>query len=417
MPIRRRPRRSGRCARLLAPLLPALLLLPAAQLALAPAASAADVLTPVVPASAQETQVLAGLNAQRAAVGVAPVQLDAGLDAVAQRWADALGQGDGMKHNPQLGTLLAGYGRWGEIVATADMSNADTHGLENGDLAVKSWMGSTPHRTVLLDRTYTAAGIGTVYTRTVSGGRTVWRSYWVVDFGSVRPASPLVRSNADGSQSYGGVPVRGALLAGYRAAGANVGPLGLPAGAEFGPLRGGGSGQHFQGGSLYSSPATGVHAVRGALRDRWAATGWENGLGYPVSDEFGLRGGLAQRFQAGIVYFSGATGAQVVRGSILDAYGATGWENGPLGFPTQGDTAVRGGAFTHFQGGSIYWSAATGTHVVRGAVRDAWAREGWETGRLGFPAGEEHAVPGGAAQRFQGGTVTVDRSTGRTTIS
>ncbi|NIZ89471.1 CAP domain-containing protein [Kineococcus rubinsiae] len=408
----RRPRRP----RLLGPLLAALLVLPGAALATASSAAAADVLAPVVPAATQEQQILAGLNAQRAAVGVGPVQLDGGLDAVAQRWADVLGQGDGMKHNPDLARLLSGYGRWGEIVATADMGNADTHGLENGDLAVKSWMGSTPHRTVLLDRTYTAAGIGTVYTKTSSGGRTVWRSYWVVDFGSARAATPLVRANADGSQSYAGIPVRGALLDGYRAAGANVGGLGLPTGAQFGPLRGGGAGQHFQGGSLYTSPATGVHAVRGAVRDRWAATGWENGLGYPVSGEFGIRSGLAQRFQGGLVYWSGATGAQVVRGAILDAYGATGWENGFLGLPVQGDTPVRGGAFTHFQGGSVYWSAAAGTHVVRGAIRDAWAQSGWETGRLGFPAGPEHPVAGGVAQQFQGGTLTYSWSTHRTTV-
>ncbi|NAZ82480.1 hypothetical protein GTR02_11675 [Kineococcus sp. R8] len=406
---------SIRCPRLLTPLLAALLLLPGAQLALAPSAAAAEVLAPVVPAATQEQQILAGLNAQRAAVGVAPLQLDAGLDAVAQRWADRLGQGDGMKHNPDLGALLAGYGQWGEIVATADMSNPDSKGLENGDLAVRSWMGSPPHRSVLLDRKFATAGIGTVYTRTTSGGREVWRSYWVVDFGSARPATALVRSNGDGSQSYAGVPVRGALLGAYRAQGANVGPLGLPTGPEFGPLRAGGLGQHFQGGSLYAGPG-GVHAVRGPVRDRWAATGWENGLGYPTSGEFGIRGGTAQRFQGGIVYAGPGTGAQVVRGAILDAYGATGFETGFLGLPTHGDTPVRGGAFTHFQGGSVYFSAATGTHVVRGALRDAWARSGWETGRLGFPRGAEHPVAGGVRQDFQGGSLTYSWSTKQTTL-
>ena len=38
--------------------------------------------------------------------------------------------------------------------------------------------------------------------------------------------------------------------------------------------------------AAYWTPITGAHEVRGAIRDRWAALGWERGsLGYPVSDE------------------------------------------------------------------------------------------------------------------------------------
>ena len=59
-----------------------------------------------------------------------------------------------------------------------------------------------------------------------------------------------------------------------------------------------------------------------------------------------------------------------------------------LGLPTTGDTAVNGGWFNHFQGGSIYFSNATGAQIVKGAIRDKWAAQGWETGRLEhFPDG------------------------------
>ena len=38
--------------------------------------------------------------------------------------------------------------------------------------------------------------------------------------------------------------------------------------------------------AAYWTPITGAHEVRGAIRDRWVALGWERGsLGYPVSDE------------------------------------------------------------------------------------------------------------------------------------
>ncbi|MFD3518670.1 hypothetical protein ACFWVV_36885, partial [Streptomyces sp. NPDC058663] len=58
--------------------------------------------------------------------------------------------------------------------------------------------------------------------------------------------------------------------------------------------------------------------------------------------------------------------------------------SGPFGVPLRCPTTheVRTpdgrGAYTVFEGGSIYWSAAAGAHPVWGAVRDAWARQGWE---------------------------------------
>ncbi|WP_432560959.1 CAP domain-containing protein [Kineococcus sp. SYSU DK003] len=396
--------------RLLAPLLAAAVVLPCAGVAqlatAAPAAAAVQVLQPVVPAAVQQQQILDGLNRERAKVGAAPVTLDPTLEVVAQDWADVLGQGDGMKHNPNLGTLLSDFPQWGEIVATADMGNPDTKGLENGDLAVQTWMNSDPHRAVLQDGKYTSVGIGLVYTTLWSGNRTVWRSYWVADFGTAR-RTPLVAQNADGSRSYAGIPVKGAIGQAYGAAGANTGFLGLPMGREFGPLRGGGYGQHFAGGSIYWSAASGAQVVRGAIRDRWAAAGWENSsLGYPTGAEFGIRGGLVQRFQGGAVYWSTATGAQAVTGPVLDVYGQNGWENGLLGLPTTSVTGLATGSYAHFQNGSVYSSAA-GTHVVAGAVRTAWAAQGWENGVLGYPGSRQFGglAGGGSGQHFTGGSV------------
>lgn len=402
-------------ARLVAPLLAVLVGLPGlAVVTAAPASAAAQVLTPVVPGAVQERQILDGINAERAKVGAGPVTLDPTLEVVAQDWADALGQGDGMKHNPRLGTLLADFPQWGEIVATADMGNADTKGLENGVLAVDSWMKSDPHRVVLQDRKYSSIGIGLVYTTLWSGGRTVWRSYWVADFGTPR-RTPLVAQNADGSRSFAGIPVKGAILDTYTRTGANGGFLGLPMGRELGPLTRGGFGQPFAGGSVYWSPASGAAVVRGAIRDRWAGLGWENSwLGYPTGEEFGVRGGVVQRFQGGLVYFSPATGAQAVRGAIAATYGATGWENGFLGFPTTSEQPLRAGAFSHFQGGSVYWSPATGAQTVAGSFRDFWAARGWENSGFGYPTSSAFGglTGGGWGQRFQGGSLYVSAATG-----
>ncbi|MCF6735436.1 hypothetical protein E9565_09690, partial [Blastococcus sp. KM273129] len=43
----------------------------------------------------------------------------------------------------------------------------------------------------------------------------------------------------------------------------------------------------------------------------------------------------------------------------------------------------------------------------RGAIRDAWAGQGWENGRLGYPTSDPQPVTGGTRQTFQGGYVQV----------
>ncbi|MFE0175318.1 zinc-dependent metalloprotease family protein [Streptomyces sp. NPDC059002] len=67
-------------------------------------------------------------------------------------------------------------------------------------------------------------------------------------------------------------------------------------------LPNGGGFQHFQGGSLYYSPKTGMHPVWGAFRAAWQKTGWERGrLGYPRSGEKRINpaGDVRQWFQGG----------------------------------------------------------------------------------------------------------------------
>jgi len=75
-----------------------------------------------------------------------------------------------------------------------------------------------------------------------------------------------------------------------------------------------------------------------------------------------------------------------------------------------------GGCYTHFQGGSIYRSTRTGAHLVTGAIMNAWAATGWENGPWGYPADEPRQTTGGTSQRFTGGTATYDTTTGTTTF-
>ncbi|MFB9376185.1 hypothetical protein ACFFKU_01305 [Kineococcus gynurae] len=107
----------------------------------------------------------------------------------------------------------------------------------------------------------------------------------------------------------------------------------------------------------------------------------------------------------------------VVRGAILQRYRAAGLNRSSLGLPVTDEIPLRGGAFTRFEHGSIYWSPLGGAHVVKGAIRDRWASLGWENSTLGYPTGEETAVPGGVVQTFQHGSITYSFGTGRTVVT
>ncbi|MFB9376672.1 N-acetylmuramoyl-L-alanine amidase [Kineococcus gynurae] len=217
------------------------------------------------------------------------------------------------------------------------------------------------------------------------------------------------------TSSTGAHVVKGLIRDKFKSLGWENSFLGYPTTDEVG-IRGGAF-NHFQGGSIYFSPRNGAHVVRGLIRDKWASLGWEGSfLGFPTTDEIALRGGAFNHFTGGSIYFSPGNGAHVVRGAIRDRWAALGWEAGVLGWPTTDEIGLRGGAFNHFTKGSIYFSPANGAHAVLGAIRNAWAAQGWENGPLGYPTSDEYAVPGGRRSDFVGGTVTYDFQSGKTTV-
>ncbi|WP_432564965.1 excalibur calcium-binding domain-containing protein [Kineococcus sp. SYSU DK003] len=181
------------------------------------------------------------------------------------------------------------------------------------------------------------------------------------------------------------------------------------------PIAAGGVHQNYQGGTLYWSPSSGAHSVSGAFLQLYASTGYENGfLGYPLTQENPARGGMYQRFQGGVAYWSPSTGAHTVSGSFLELYGRLGFEDGCLGFPaTQELPSAGGGVYQRFQGGVAYWSPATGAHALcNGPILDAYGTTGWEGGSLGYPTSEEHAIAGGRRVDFQRGFVEWSAGTG-----
>ena len=173
-----------------------------------------------------------------------------------------------------------------------------------------------------------------------------------------------------------------------------------------------GSYQHYANGSIYYHPSTGAHEVHGLIRARWTALGWEQSfLCYPLTDETATpgSGGRYNHFQGGSIYWSPSTGAWEIHGAIRAKYSALGWEQSFLGFPLTNETTTPDGIgrYNHFQNGSIYWSPGTGAWEVHGAIRDKWSSLGWERSALGYPLTDEQAVYGGTGRisHFQHGSI------------
>ncbi|WP_240900532.1 LGFP repeat-containing protein, partial [Kineococcus indalonis] len=166
----------------------------------------------------------------------------------------------------------------------------------------------------------------------------------------------------------------------------------------------------FERGAILWSAPTGAHAVRGALAEAFHARGGVGSTGVPRGEEFGplVRGGYGQVFTGGTLYWTPATGAHLVRdGLLMDRWARQGWETGELGYPVSEQFGEEGYAprWQHFQGGSIYF-AKPSTVVVKGAIRELYRSLGAEASPLGFPRGEEERHGDGARQVFSGGTIT-----------
>ena len=219
------------------------------------------------------------------------------------------------------------------------------------------------------------------------------------------------------SPSTGAWEVRGLLRDRWAALGWERGLLGYPTGGTSTVSDGVGRFNDFQGGSIYWSPSTGAWEVRGLLRDRWVALGGPRGvLGYPVTGTRTVSDGVGRfnDFQRGSIFWSPSTGAWEVRGTIRDEWTAVGGPRGILGYPVTGTRVAADGAgrYNHFQTGSIFFSPASGTHEVHGVIRDRWAASGWERGPLGYPITDEYAVNGGRQSDFQRGFLRLTTATG-----
>jgi hypothetical protein len=142
-------------------------------------------------------------------------------------------------------------------------------------------------------------------------------------------------------------------------------------------------------------------------------------LGLPLSDQAAAGAGFVQTFDSGDICWSAATGAWSIHGAIRDRWLALGGATSVLGFPTSDENAILSkgaaigsateiGRFNSFANGAgIYWTSATGAWDVYGSIAACWQSYGGPTGRLGFPISGETNTPdaGGRYNEFSGGIV------------
>ncbi|NNH75543.1 hypothetical protein HLB23_37810 [Nocardia uniformis] len=144
-----------------------------------------------------------------------------------------------------------------------------------------------------------------------------------------------------------------------------------------------------------------------AINERFTEFGGsESLLGNPVGAATDIADGAERDYAGGTIFYSADTGAHVMHGGILDKYRSLG---GPaaLGFPRNdesgaGDGTGRFNDFARPGGAAIYWSPQSGAHLMRGEVLDAWTASGGVEGPFGYPTTDTAVVNGIETGQFSG---------------
>ena len=124
----------------------------------------------------------------------------------------------------------------------------------------------------------------------------------------------------------------------------------------------------------------------------------------------------AQNFAGGKIFYSPATGANVVEADILAKYESLGGPGGDLGFPIANEAdgglepASRISTFSAADKPVIFWTPDHGAFVVRGAMNAAWDKLGGATGELGAPMADQTEQRDVVTQKFTGGEISWNKT-------
>ncbi len=152
-----------------------------------------------------------------------------------------------------------------------------------------------------------------------------------------------------------------------------------------------------------------------AISAAWDAGGGATGpLGPKDGGVYAVGEGFGQNFAGGKIFFTPATGAHIMTGLILAKYESLGGPaDSDLGFPTIDEGAgrapdSRNTTFSAADKPVIFWTPDTGARVVRGPINAAWDKLGGSAGALGVPAEDETYGGAVVTQKFTGGELSYD---------
>lgn len=164
----------------------------------------------------------------------------------------------------------------------------------------------------------------------------------------------------------------------------------------------------FKNGLIVGNDNNGWFISMGGSRNAWARQGYENGsLGFPkgniVYDE--VMKTTYQEYAGGVLIANDAKNFSIMKKKAFEA-----WRNlknnlGKMtaGHAENGSTKIE---WYTFEKGMVVGNDSKGWFESRGKIRDVWARQGYESGALGFPAGNITESNGVYSQKYTGGVVS-----------
>ena len=178
--------------------------------------------------------------------------------------------------------------------------------------------------------------------------------------------------------------------------------------------------QYYTNGAIVGNDKYGYYESRGKIRERWQSLNFESGaLGFPTSNilKNPYTGITFQYYTGGAIVGNDKYGYYESRGKIRERWKQLGFESSALGFPTSNiyKNPYTGIVFQNYAGGVIAGNDKYGYWESRGKLRDYWKKNGFESGKMGWPTSNIMTSGKNIYQKYSRGTLYYNTANGRYT--